>query len=190
MNTTDDDTSSFKSNTLTDVDGENNTPAVTVTSEAVARQVKAATDPLTKQCDLIKDFRQNRLRRKEEANNPLQASLRPSLSRLTLVKNNSKFWIGSFSSLFSKFVLAFKMEENLRGECEISGAIKQWYYMNHLSVLYHIGESIPNLFPCCLLILHKKIVESQFSIFMFESFKRWYCGPFCKDIMFKMNGKN
>ena len=49
---TDDETSCLKENATTDVIGENSSLENPVTSETVAREIRAVTDPLTKQFEL------------------------------------------------------------------------------------------------------------------------------------------
>ena len=59
---------------MNDITSENSSQETPITSEEVARQIKAATDPLTRQLELvyhfIKDQRQTSFRRNEEANSP------------------------------------------------------------------------------------------------------------------------
>ena len=59
-----------------------------VTSEEVARQTKATTDPLTKQierfCDQIKDPKRNSLRHKEKADSQAQTPCGSPVANLTL----------------------------------------------------------------------------------------------------------
>ena len=61
---------------MTEVNNENSSPVIPVTSEEVARQVKAVTDPLSEQlellCDLMKDLQQSTLRCNKETSSAAQ----------------------------------------------------------------------------------------------------------------------
>ena len=68
-----------------DVNSATSSLNIPVTSEEVARQIKAATDPLTKQlerlCDLIEELRQVPPRRNEDTTGLIQRPSRPHSSR-------------------------------------------------------------------------------------------------------------
>ena len=59
--------------------------SVPITSKEVARQIKVATDPLTKQleklCDLMKELRRDTSRRSEETSGLVQGPSRPRATR-------------------------------------------------------------------------------------------------------------
>ena len=74
---TGEETRSLDGNEVEDVNSATTGLNVPITSEKVARQIKAATDPLTKQfeklCDLMGELRRDRVRRDEGTSAPTQA---------------------------------------------------------------------------------------------------------------------
>ena len=76
INETNDETHNLTGHELRDVSSADGIISVPVTSEEVTRQIKAATNPLTKQldrlCDLMKELRQASAERNEDRSKALQ----------------------------------------------------------------------------------------------------------------------
>ena len=78
---TGDETLSSGSQEVEDVGNAVTSSSAPITSEEVAREIKADTDPLTKQleklCDLMIELRRDTPRRSEATSGPVQGPLRP-----------------------------------------------------------------------------------------------------------------
>ena len=84
-------THSVDSNEVEDVNSAATSLSVPITSKEVARQIRVATDPLTKQveklCDLMKKLRRDTTRRNEGISDPIQVPPGPHGKRYDISSN-------------------------------------------------------------------------------------------------------
>ena len=99
---TGDEAHSLGGHELEDVSSAANNSSALITSEKVARQIKAATDPLARQferlCDLMKELRQARSRRNKEISGLTQGPSKPHGTRFDSQKYLRKLQLQRFET--------------------------------------------------------------------------------------------